>query len=141
MGAVDARLEDGHRLPRSPWWRWARWPSESFETAASFTQGGEALGGEALNSFFISASARTAGFTTIDIGGLTVQTLLLIMALMFVGGVSGSTAGGIKINTFATLFATAFSYLRGYKRVPRLRQGAAGDAGAPRPSPSSSSVW
>ena len=89
----------------------------SFETAASFTQGGEALGGEALNSFFISASARTAGFTTIDIGGLTVQTLLLIMALMFVGGVSGSTAGGIKINTFATLFATAVSYLRGYKRV------------------------
>ena len=39
------------------------------------------------------------------------------MALMFVGGVSGSTAGGIKINTFATLFATAVSYLRGYKRV------------------------
>lgn len=89
----------------------------SFETAASFTQGGEALGGEALNSFFLSASARTAGFTTIDIGGLTVQTLLLMMVLMFVGGVSGSTAGGIKINTFATLFATAVSYLRGYKRV------------------------
>ena len=89
----------------------------SFETAASFTQGGEALGGEALNSFFLSASARTAGFTTVDVGGLTVQTLLLMMALMFVGGVSGSTAGGIKINTFATIFATAVSYLRGYKRV------------------------
>ena len=93
----------------------------SFETAASFTQGGEVLGGEALNSFFISASARTAGFTTIDIGGLTVQTLLLIMALMFVGGVSGSTAGGIKINTFATLFATAVSYLRGYKLLPETQ--------------------
>ena len=89
----------------------------SVETAASIAQGNDTLGNEAVNSFFLSASARTAGFSTVDIGGLTIQTLLLIIALMFVGGVSGSTAGGIKVNTFTTLFATAFSYLRGYRRV------------------------
>lgn len=89
----------------------------SVETAASIAHGNDSLGNEAVNSFFLSASARTAGFSTVDIGGLTIQTLIVIIALMFIGGVSGSTAGGIKVNTFTTVFCTAFSYLRGYQRV------------------------
>ncbi len=69
------------------------------------------------NAFFLSSASRTAGFTSLNMGMLTVQALMLIMLLMFVGGVSGSTAGGIKVNTFSTLLLTAISYVRGYKRV------------------------
>jgi trk system potassium uptake protein TrkH len=36
---------------------------------------------------------------------------------MFIGGASGSTAGGVKVNTFATVALTAFSYVRGRHRV------------------------
>jgi trk system potassium uptake protein len=56
-----------------------------------------------LESFFQSVSCRTAGFNTIDIGGLHNSTLLVMMVLMFIGGSPGSTAGGIKTTTFAVL--------------------------------------
>jgi trk system potassium uptake protein TrkH len=71
----------------------------------------------AMNAFFMSSSARTAGFSTLDFGAMTLQAVLFIMVLMFIGGVSGSTAGGIKVNTFATVVLTAVSYLRGYRQV------------------------
>lgn len=71
----------------------------------------------AMNAFFISSSARTAGFSTLDMGAMALQPILFIMALMFIGGVSGSTAGGIKVNTFATVVLTAVSYQRGYRQV------------------------
>ena len=90
----------------------------AIETAAALAQDGDAsFVNKALNALFLSGSARTAGFATVDIGALTTSALVLIMLLMFVGGVSGSTAGGIKVNTFATLFLTAVSYLRGQQRV------------------------
>ncbi len=72
---------------------------------------------KAMNAFFISSSARTAGFSTLDFSAMTLQAVLFVMVLMFIGGVSGSTAGGIKVNTFATVFLTAVSYLRGYRQV------------------------
>ena len=110
------------------------WPSDRSRRRPRSPRAAEALGGRgAQTRSFISASARTAlALRRLTSGGLTVQTLLLIMALMFVGGVSGSTAGGIKINTFATLFATAVSYLRGYKRVHAFGKVLPGDAGTPR---------
>ena len=89
----------------------------AIETAAALSEGDASLGNKVINALFLSASSRTAGFATVDIGTLTTSALLLIMALMFIGGVSGSTAGGIKVNTFATVFLTAFSYLRGHTRV------------------------
>jgi trk system potassium uptake protein TrkH len=70
-----------------------------------------------MNAFFIASSARTAGFSTLDFGVMTLQPILFVMALMFIGGVSGSTAGGIKVNTFSTVVLTAVSYLRGYRQV------------------------
>lgn len=66
-----------------------------------------------LNAFFLSVSARTAGFSTIDIGHLANYALFFIMILMFIGGASGSTAGGIKVNNFSMLVSTIWSSIRG----------------------------
>jgi trk system potassium uptake protein TrkH len=66
-----------------------------------------------LNAFFESATLRTAGFTALDTGALVESTLFVVMALMFIGGASGSTAGGIKVNTFAVLLIAIASTVRG----------------------------
>ena len=62
---------------------------------------------------FQSITYRTAGFAAIDPGGLTEAGLFVGMALMFIGGASGSTAGGIKVNTFGVLLASIISTARG----------------------------
>lgn len=68
-------------------------------------------------SFFQSVTARTAGFNTIDIGAMAMPALLFMMFLMFVGGGSGSTAGGIKTSTFALVFLSAYATIRGKKDI------------------------
>ena len=65
------------------------------------------------NAFFTSATARTAGFNSLDMGGLLEPTLVILGALMFIGGASGSTAGGIKVNTFSLLLIAIVSTIRG----------------------------
>lgn len=59
-----------------------------------------------LAALFTSVNARTAGFNTVDVGGLGATSLLVICVLMFIGGSPGSTAGGVKTTTFATILAT-----------------------------------
>ncbi|WP_437492045.1 TrkH family potassium uptake protein [Sorangium sp. So ce1014] len=66
-----------------------------------------------LASFFQSAMTRTAGFNTVDYGLMGPATLMLVCMLMFIGGAPGSTAGGVKVTTVATLFATLRAELRG----------------------------
>lgn len=66
-----------------------------------------------VNAAFTSATARTAGFNSIDTGGLLAPTLAIVAALMFIGGASGSTAGGIKVNTFSLLLISIISAIRG----------------------------
>jgi len=66
-----------------------------------------------LVASFQSVTARTAGFTTIPMVSLAQYALFTTMALMFIGGASGSTAGGIKVNTFGMLIATIWSTIRG----------------------------
>ena len=62
---------------------------------------------------FESATLRSAGFTVFDQGGLVESTLFVAMALMFIGGASGSTGGGIKVNTFSVLLIAIVSTARG----------------------------
>ena len=66
-----------------------------------------------LNAFFQSVTARTAGFNTINMAVIGDYALFFTMLLMFVGGASGSTAGGIKVNNFSVLLSTVWSSLRG----------------------------
>jgi len=69
--------------------------------------------GKVLSAFFQSVTPRTAGFNVIFIGRMTAYSLFFTIMLMFVGGASGSTAGGVKVNTFGVLLATVWSSLRG----------------------------
>ncbi|MBI2301686.1 MAG: glycosyltransferase, partial [Armatimonadetes bacterium] len=89
------------------------------------------LGPRLLNAFFMAVTPRTAGFNTTNTGSMTDNGLLLLIALMFIGGAAGSTAGGIKIQTFSLLLFAIISAVRGAddveafrKRIPR----AGGDA-------------
>jgi trk system potassium uptake protein TrkH len=67
----------------------------------------------AMNAAFLSVSARTAGFNSVDTGLLLPPTLFVVMALMFIGGASGSTAGGIKVNSLGVLVVAVLSVARG----------------------------
>jgi trk system potassium uptake protein TrkH len=66
-----------------------------------------------LNAAFESATLRTAGFSALETGAFLDETLFVVMALMFIGGASGSTAGGIKVNTFSVLLIAIVSTVRG----------------------------
>jgi trk system potassium uptake protein TrkH len=56
-----------------------------------------------LASFFQSVTLRTAGFNTIEFADLNRFTYLFMILFMFIGGASGSTAGGVKVNTIAVI--------------------------------------
>ena len=58
-----------------------------------------------LGAFFHSVSARTAGFSTYNLGEFTSAGLLVIILLMFLGASPGSTGGGIKTSTFFVLLS------------------------------------
>jgi potassium uptake TrkH family protein len=77
--------------------------------------------GQLVSSFFQSATARTAGFNTLDFGAMALPTLLFFVFLMFIGGNSGSTAGGIKTSTFALVFLSALSTIRGENKVELMK--------------------
>jgi len=66
---------------------------------------GHSLGDKVSLAFFQSATTRTAGFSTIDLTLLSVPSLFLMILLMFIGGGSGSTAGGVKLSTIAIMWA------------------------------------
>ncbi len=66
-----------------------------------------------LNAAFESVTLRTAGFSALPTGELVEASLFVVMALMFIGGASGSTAGGIKVNTFSVLLVAIVSTARG----------------------------
>ena len=71
-----------------------------------------------FTSFFNAVSASTTtGFVTIDFSQVTVQTMIIISGLMFVGGSIASTAGGIKVNAFGVLVATIWGTLKGKKKI------------------------
>ncbi len=70
-----------------------------------------------LAALFQSITARTAGFNTLNIAKMSRASIVVLMALMVVGGSSGSTAGGIKTNTLAVLVLTIRSFISRKKYV------------------------
>ena len=66
-----------------------------------------------LNAFFHAVTPRTAGFSTVDVGKMMTYSLFFTIFLMFVGGASGSTAGGIKVNTFGAIAIILWDILQG----------------------------
>lgn len=72
-----------------------------------------------LVSLFSSVTCRTAGFNTVDFSSLSTAAVLMMCSLMFVGGSSGSTAGGVKTTTVAVITAHLAASLRGVSK-PRI---------------------
>nr|WP_232229623.1 potassium transporter TrkG [Cellulomonas bogoriensis] len=70
-----------------------------------------------LSAMFTGVNARSGGFATVDIGEMTEATWLVTDALMFVGGGSASTAGGIKATTLAVLFLAIRAEARGDRDI------------------------
>ena len=70
-----------------------------------------------FQAFFLSAMTRSGGFSVIDIGDLNGSSLVVGSMLMFVGGGSASTAGGIKVTTLAVLALAVVSEARGRTSV------------------------
>lgn len=67
-----------------------------------------------LSSGYMSVMTRSGGLGTVDPLDMNGSTLLVMDMLMFVGGGSASTAGGIKVTTIAVLFLAAYAEARGY---------------------------
>jgi len=68
-----------------------------------------------LNGLFMSTTARTAGFNTVDYAQTSEASSFLTILLMSIGGSPGSTAGGLKTTTCAVLVILALSRLRGLR--------------------------
>lgn len=85
----------------------------AFEWGNPDTFGEMSISGKLLSAAFASVSARTAGFNSIDIGALTHESWALHYFLMFVGGGSAGTAGGVKVGTVAILLMLVIAEVRG----------------------------
>lgn len=83
------------------------------------------LGQKMLAAFFHAVTPRTGGFNTLDNAGMLDPTLMLVVALMFIGASPGGTGGGIKTTTFVAPMAVILAQIRGrpdpelfWKRLP-----------------------
>lgn len=65
------------------------------------------------NIIFLAVTPRTAGYANVDYAMLSKGGIFITLILMFIGGSSGSTAGGVKTSTIAVLFIFLFNYFRG----------------------------
>lgn len=70
-----------------------------------------------LGAFFHGVVPRTAGFNSLNMPDLTLSTQFVTMFLMFIGGGSGGTAGGIKVTTFVILILAVWTLIRGRDEV------------------------
>lgn len=75
-----------------------------------------------LTSIFNSVTPRTAGFNTVDTAALSNPSKILTMIFMFIGGSSGSTAGGVKTTTVAVLLAFIISSVSGKSDIQALER-------------------
>lgn len=77
------------------------------------TIGSMSLGDKIIHAIFASVMTRSLGFNLVDMNAMDSSTMLLTDALMFVGGGSASTAGGIKVTTLAVMFLAIMAEARG----------------------------
>ena len=82
----------------------------------------ESTGRRILMSLFMAITPRTAGSNTADLNSMTSASKFITILLMLTGGASGSTAGGIKINTVTLLFIAMISIFRRNRDVNVFRR-------------------
>lgn len=84
-----------------------------FEWNNPATFGAMSIPDKILSAVFASVSTRTAGFNSVDVGAFTHETWSIHFLLMFVGGGSAGTAGGVKVGTFFILLLLVWAEVRG----------------------------
>ncbi|MCU1519032.1 MAG: ATPase [Pseudarthrobacter sp.] len=89
----------------------------AFEWNRAETLGPLSVTGKLLGSLAGGVFPRTAGFNSIDYGLASPETLMVTDILMFIGGGSAGTAGGIKITTFLVLGFSIWNEVRGRDEV------------------------
>lgn len=87
----------------------------AFEWHGSFA--GMSVADKWTQAFFNAVCPRTAGFSSVDLTSLSIQSLLIYLLLMWIGGGAQSTAGGVKVNAFAVVVLNLAAVLRGTERV------------------------
>lgn len=74
-------------------------------------------------NLFLSITPRSGGFTFVNYNATNYASLVLTMVLMFIGGTSGSTAGGVKTTTFGVLVLNILAiFSNRYKTIYHERQ-------------------
>ena len=68
-------------------------------------------------AFFNAVSPRTAGFVSVNLNHMCIQSVFIYTVLMWIGGASQSTAGGVKVNAFAVAFLNIRAIIHGTTRV------------------------
>jgi potassium uptake TrkH family protein len=85
----------------------------AFEWRNPATLGTLGIQDKVLAAFFNGAMPRSGGFSTVEFAGMHTETIAVTNGLMFIGGGSGSTAGGIKVATFLLLLYVIWAEIRG----------------------------
>ncbi len=88
-----------------------------FEYNNSATIGEFNVWQKCLASLFQSVTTRTAGFAAISQSGMTTPSVILSCVLMFIGGSSQGTAGGVKTGTIAVIFLMVLATVRGQEDI------------------------
>ncbi|MEG0651707.1 MAG: potassium transporter TrkG, partial [Acinetobacter sp.] len=70
------------------------------------------VGDQALNAWFHATVPRSSGFNSLEVGNMSNASTLVTMVLMFIGGGSLSTAGGIKVGTFIIMILSVITFLK-----------------------------
>lgn len=81
------------------------------------TLAGMSLYDSIVQSFFNSTTPRSSGFVSVNPANFLNVTLVIVLFLMWIGGASQSTAGGVKVNTFALILLNLKSIILGKDHV------------------------
>ena len=80
-----------------------------------------------LNCIYTTISARSTGYSVVDVKTLKPESILLLIITMFIGGAPTSTAGGVKLLSISIIIATIFSTIRGndetvifWRKIPEI---------------------
>ena len=75
-----------------------------------------------VTSFFQSMTTRNAGFNVVHTDDMTMPVMIVFLFLMFIGASSGSAGGGIRTSTFAIMWASVISTIKGKKHIELFKR-------------------
>jgi Trk-type K+ transport system membrane component len=82
----------------------------------------KSFGADVISAFYMSMTTRNAGFNVVDVANLSMPVIIIFLFLMFVGASSGSAGGGIRTSTFAVIWASVLSTIRGKKNTELFKR-------------------